>query len=348
MGIFDFAGSSTAVLIAYFVAATLVIVAAGTRITGLADTIAARTGLGGAVVGGVLLGLVTSLSGVVVSISTALEGRAALAFANGVGGIAAQTLFLAIADLIYRRANLEHAAADIAILFQAALLGLLLGVPILAHLGPAFTVWGVHPASVVLAVGYVLGVRASARVRERPMWIVVETEETRTDGAGGEADDGSMGNARLYGEFAVLGLLLGLSGYVIGGAGGALATRIGLSETLVGALLTAVATSLPELVTTLAAVRRGALQLAVGGVIGGNTFDLLFLTASDVAYQEGSLYHAIGTDDLFWAATGLLMTGVLLVGLILREREGVGKIGFESALMIGIYALALGLQIVGG
>jgi cation:H+ antiporter len=43
-----------------------------------------------------------------------------------------------------------------------------------------------------------------------------------------------------------------------------------------------------ELVTTIAAVRRGALQLAVGGIIGGNTFDTLFLTAADVSYREGS------------------------------------------------------------
>ena len=52
-------------------------------------------------------------------------------------------------------------------------------------------------------------------------------------------------------------------------------------------LMTAVATSLPELVTTLAAVRRGAAQLAVGGIIGGNAFDVLFLSASDVAYRDG-------------------------------------------------------------
>jgi Ca2+/Na+ antiporter len=58
--------------------------------------------------------------------------------------------------------------------------------------------------------------------------------------------------------------------------------RLALSASIVGA---PVVTSLPELVTTLAAVRRGALQLAVGGIIGGNTFDTLFLTISDVGYR---------------------------------------------------------------
>ncbi|MEO2040107.1 MAG: sodium:calcium antiporter, partial [Martelella sp.] len=100
---------------------------------------------------------------------------------------------------------------------------------------------------------------------------------------------------------------------------------------MVGALMTAVVTSLPELVTTLAAVRRGALQLAVGGIIGGNTFDTLFLTLSDLAYRDGSLYHAIGKDDLIWLAVGLSATAILLLGLIVRQKAGPGRIGFESA-----------------
>ena len=85
--------------------------------TDLADRIADRTGWGEALIGGVLLGAATSFSGTIVSLSSALDGRASLAFSNGVGGIAAQTAFLAIADLLYRRANLEHAAAELANVF---------------------------------------------------------------------------------------------------------------------------------------------------------------------------------------------------------------------------------------
>jgi cation:H+ antiporter len=120
--------------------------------------------------------------------------------------------------------------------------------------------------------------------------------------------------------------------------------RFGLSSSIVGALMTAVVTSLPELVTTLAAVRRGALQLAVGGIIGGNTFDTLFLTVSDIGYREGSLYHAIGKDDLFWLAVAAVMTSILLLGLIFRERSGPGRIGIESVGLLAVYAGAILLQ----
>ena len=69
---------------------------ASIRMTGLADVIADRAQWGEALVGGLVLGAATSLSGLTVSVSAAWSGDASLAFSNGVGGIAAQTVFLAL------------------------------------------------------------------------------------------------------------------------------------------------------------------------------------------------------------------------------------------------------------
>ena len=137
-----------------FALAALVVLVLGTKMAGLADRIADSTGLGEAVTGGLLLGAATSLSGTVVSLTAALDGRAGLAFSNGIGGIAAQTAFLALADTVYRKANLEHSAADVTNVFQAALLSLMLVVPLGAVLTPDMSFWAVHPASVVLLVIY--------------------------------------------------------------------------------------------------------------------------------------------------------------------------------------------------
>ena len=115
-----------------------------------------------------------------------------------------------------------------------------------------------------------------------------------------------------------------------------------------GALATAVVTSLPELVTTIAAVRRGALQLAVGGIIGGNSFDTLFLTLADVSYRDGSLYHAVGAQDRFWSLTAILMTAILLGGMLLRQRIGPARIGAESLALLLVYAGAIALQVLIG
>lgn len=342
-----FADAALPFLLAIGTGAAAVILFAGLRMTGLADRIADRTGLGEAVVGGVLLGAATSFSGTIVSLTAALDGRASLAFSNGIGGIAAQTAFLAVADILYRRANLEHAAAELANVFQCGMLLLLLSVPLAAYTTPEVTVLGLHPASVVLVVVYALGVVATSRLREHPMWEPVDTAETRADTPDDGDDPGKPARGLIL-QFLVLMLALGAAGWVISRVGAELTDRLGFSASLVGALMTAVITSLPELVTTIAAVRRGALQLAVGGIIGGNTFDTLFLAIADAGYRDGSVYHAIVVGDLFWLTVAMLMTAVLMLGLIYRERAGPGNIGRESAALLAIYAGAVALQAVAG
>jgi len=128
-----------------FLLAALVIGVAGVALTRRADMLADRTGLGEAVAGAVFLGVTTSLSGTVTSITAAAQGATSLSISNALGGIAAQTAFLAIADITYRRANLEHAAAELTNLVLVTLLMLTLSIPLLAYSMPSFTIWALHP-----------------------------------------------------------------------------------------------------------------------------------------------------------------------------------------------------------
>jgi cation:H+ antiporter len=340
-----FASLSTPVIIGIFAAAAVVVFLTSLRITRLADIIADRTGIGEAMAGGLLLGAATSLGGLTVSATSAWAGDASLAISNGVGGIAAQTAFLAAADLAVRKANLEHAAAEPANLFQAALLMTLLTLPILAFTLPAIDLFGIHPASVLMAAGYVYGVRVAAQVRAAPMWEAVQTPETRQD----EPEDPEEENRsaiRPALAFAALAAILGLSGWTISQTAQVAVDRFELSSSSVGALGTAVVTSLPELVTTIAAVRRGALQLAVGGIIGGNTFDTMFLVVSDGFYRDGAIFAQMTSADLFWLVVGLTMTAVLTAGLIRRQKRGPGGLGVETVLLVALYAGAAAAQLI--
>ena len=328
--------------IGLFILSAAVIALAGTRMTRLADRLADRTGLGEAVVGGLLLGMSTSLSGTVTSVSAAMEGLPSLAFSNAIGGIAVQTVFLVVADLAYRGVNLEHAAADAKNLLQSALLVLLLAIPLAAYLMPPFAVWAVHPASLLIVGLYVFGMRAAVGLEKRPTWQPERTSDTRADEPDAHATQLPLGPLLL--RFAVLALILGVAGFLIARAGARISSELAISQTVVGSLMTATATSLPELVTTLAAVRRGALQLAVGGIVGGNTFDTLFLSLSDVAYRQGSLYQAIDARDAVLLVAAIIMTALLLMGLILRDRRG---IGFEGFGILTAYAALVAVQLIG-
>lgn len=324
------------VSVAVFAAAALVVGACGVLVTARAERLARVTGLGQAITGAVFLGAMTSLSGLITSMAAAWDGHAELAVSNAVGGIAVQTTFLAVADLLYRRANLEHAAASEANLAQAAVLVVLLCLPLLAGFTPAGAVLGVHPASVVLVVAYVFGLRLIRGAQESPMWQPRLTRETQREERRGDGVDRRQ-LVGLWVSFFVLAGVVAVGGWLIARSGLAIAAHTGVSEGLVGTLLTATTTSVPEAVIAVAAVRRGALTLAVGDIIGGNTFDVLFLAFSDVFYRGGSIYHAVTPVQSFWLALSLLLAAVLLLGLVRREKHGIGNIGFESALVLVLY-----------
>ncbi len=328
--------NSLTITLGIFLLAAVVIGIVGTQIAKLADQLADQTGLGEALVGVIFLGGTTSLAGLVTCLTAAAHGHAELAISNALGGIAAQTAFLAIADIAYRKANLEHAAASVANLTQGALLVTLLAIVLLAMTTPQMTLFGIHPASILLLITYIFGLRLVSEAQKKPMWGPQPTPETQVD----EPQNEPLQNSELgtlWLRFGFFAIVTAVGGYVVARTGVSLSEQIGLSETLVGGLFTALSTALPELVTSVAAVQRGALTLAVGGIIGGNTFDVLFVALSDFAYQEGSIYHALTQAQSFAIALTILMTGILLLGLLRREKHGIGNIGFESFLILLLY-----------
>lgn len=332
-------GLSTESVVLLFLAAAAAIGLAGSFMAGLADRLADRTGMGEALMGALFLGVSTSLPSITATVTAALDGHAALAVSNAMGGIAVQATFLAVADLFHRGANLEHAAASVSNMVQATLLVALLATVILAMLGPAATVAHVHPVSLLLPVAYLLGMRLAWRSSTTPMWRPTRTEQTVEDRPDPGAGDTGLG--LLWLGFAGCAAVVLVAGVAVGRAAGLIASRTGLHESTVGGVFLAIATSLPELVTTIAAVRRGALTLAVSDIVGGNAFDVLFVCVADAFWLRGSVYQAAGPRAAFLAALAVLINVVLLMGLLQRERRGPGNIGFESVLMVAIYAAGM-------
>jgi cation:H+ antiporter len=205
----------------------------------------------------------------------------------------------------------------------------------LAPMLPDVTVFGIHPVTPALFGFYLYGLKLVQGANDSPMWRPAMTMETREDQPDDTSRMPSMG--RLWSEFLGLMAILGLAGWALEPSATTIARETGLGQTVVGVMLTAISTSIPELVTSVAAVRRGALTLAVGGIIGGNAFDTLFTAASDLAYRDGSIYHAMSEDSRFWVALTVLMSGILMMGLIRRERQGPGRIGVESVSILLLY-----------
>ena len=323
--------------IALFVVSAGVIGVFGIRMTYSARDLAASTGIGEAFMGAVFIGATTSLSGIIASATAAWHGEASMAVSNSLGGIAAQTLFLVIGDMLYRKSNLEFAAASVENMMMFVQLMLLLCILLIAFSLPGFSVAGIHPASVLIFGVYLFTLKLLFDTHEKPMWLPRMSRGTVREAGPRPANNGRRQLSGTVADFAVSAVAVALAGWMIANSGMVIAANTGIADSIVGGIFIAVVTSLPELVIAITAIRVGALTLAVGDIVGGNAFDTLFVAVSDVFYREGSIYAAIGAPEQLWLATAMLMNAVLLMGLMYRERRGIGNIGMESTLILVIY-----------
>ncbi len=328
--------------IGIFVASAAIITFAGTRLSSVADELADHTGLGEVVAGALFVGISTSLPGILTSVLTAAADYPSLSVGNALGSLTAQTVFLAFADIAYRRANLEHAAASVTGLAQGVLFMTLMSVPLFAS-SFSLPIFGIDAASLVMIGGYAAGLTLLTRIKSEPMWLPVQTDETAEEQS--EPPEGGDGSAAAcWRRFVLYAGLTGVAGYFIAESGVALVDATGMSQTAVGTVFTGVATSLPELVTAIMAVRIGAVSLAIGDVLGGNAFDVLFLGVADFFY-DGSIYSEFSPQDRATALIAQVMTGIIILGMLRRQRNGPGGIGFESVAVIALYAISVAIVV---
>lgn len=124
-------------------------------------------------------------------------------------------------------------------------------------------------------------------------------------------DSNIVEKPKLSGPKSILFIVIGLAGIIIGGdlvvdSASAIAIAFGMSETLVGLTIVAIGTSLPELVTSLTALKKGENQLVIGNVIGSNIFNILFVLGASSAISAIPLASNMLIDVIFMVAVTIL------------------------------------------
>lgn len=155
-----------------------------------------------------------------------------------------------------------------------------------------------------------------------------------------------VSTSRIGGYFAVGAAVILVAGWLIARVGDALAMQTGLGGTVVGFVLVAIATSLPEVSTTTAAIRFGSYSMAISNIFGSNSFDASLLFAADAAYRDGPILQSVEPWAGFATALGMLLTVFYLWGLVERRDRTIFGMGIDSALILVTYVAGLGMLYV--
>lgn len=327
--------------VAIFLLAGGVVVVAGTALARSGDQIATRTGLGGLLVGMLLLAAATSLPEIATDISAALAGAPDLAVGDLFGSSMANMAILAIIDLVHRGrvwpgVGLGHARlAAVAIgLTSVAVLAIL--VP------PGIAIGWVGLETVFIVVAYVAAAAwmsrsrgEGKRARESSGEILAPTGWSEPE----EAGHSLRYEVALFGA-AALAILVAAPFLALSGKG--IADATGLGQTFVGALLLAIATSLPELVASLAAIRIGAYDLAVGNLFGSNAFNMTVLLAADVAYLPGPILAAVDPAQVVAGVGAILLMSIALAAVVHGTRTRIRRLEPDALALLVTYVLLLG------
>ncbi|WP_374569839.1 sodium:calcium antiporter [Phenylobacterium sp.] len=310
-----------------------IIAVAGFWLSRFGDIIAERTGLSGSWVGLVMLATVTSLPELVTGVTASAVLRAPdLAIGDALGSCVFNLLLFVAVDFFYRPDRMYARASQGHVLSAGygSILLAVVGLNILA--GPrlaALTHAPVGAATIVIVLVYLLAVRTIFSYERRQLMEPAEVAVERYPQA-------TVRRAIL--GYAIAGACVFSAGMMLPDAALRLADAMGWSRTFVGTMFLAMATSLPELVVTLAAVRSGALDMGVASLLGSNLFNMMVLALDDLVYAPGPIMADASPTHAATALSAVAMNAVIIVGLIYRPAgRPFGAVSWASIGLIGIY-----------
>jgi len=318
-----------------FLVCMILIGVAGSRLSLYGDVIAEKTGLGGAWIGLILLATVTSLPELMTGISSVtLADTPDITLGNILGACVLNLMMIAILDFLSRGESLFCRIGRGHILsagFGIILAGIVGFSLIIGANGWMPSIGRVGLYSLALIILYAIAVRAVFRY-ERAQGPLSPEE-----------------NAERYSEVTLHQAIVycALSSIVVVGAGlwlpfvGAeLARVMGWGESFIGTLFIAIATTVPEIVVSIAALRLGAFDMSVSNLLGSNLFNIQIVAIDDLFFAKGPLLSHVATQHAVSALSVIIMSAAVIVGLLSRPQKRLfGTVGWTSLFLMALYGL---------
>ncbi|PKO02084.1 MAG: hypothetical protein CVU43_09705 [Chloroflexi bacterium HGW-Chloroflexi-5] len=319
-----------------FLITAVLIVLAATQLAKYGDIIAIRTKMGGMFIGLLLLAGATSLPEVLTSISSLQQNAPNLAAGNMLGSNTFNMLLLAIIDIafrnqrILRKAALKHAVTGSLTVFLIGLVVFFMLADIDIKIG------FVGLDSLIIIAFYVLAVKLIHKDSKRS---TISTETVDVPANTPTLLRGIIGFLLAAGALIVITPIMVKNANII-------AESTGLGTTFIGTTLVALVTSLPELVTTLAAIKIGAADMAIGNLFGSNMFNMFAMGLTDFFYTQGRFLEVIDPSFLLIGIVGLLLTCMGLIGNLIKLEKRIWFVEIDALAIILFYFASLWLLYV--
>lgn len=322
-----------------FLISAVVIVFAGIQLTKCADILSDRFHWGKTWIGIVLLGFVTSLPEAITSLASVISINADdLAVGNILGSNNFNPLLIVLMDFAYRKGavtnDISYKKVHVfSAVFAVVLTGIVIAEIGLGGLGISLTRIG--PFSLgTFSVGilYFVFIYKLSRVSDEDNEDLLEV--------GAESQEPT---------YLIFVKLFFSIAFVVGGAiflansADMLAETTGLGRTFVGSIFLAIATSLPEVVVTLAALKLGQLDLAIGNIFGSNMTNVFILSLCELFHKGAPILSRVSCTHIFTGAMSIVLVTIAMAGIRFKGKKKILFAGIDSWIMLILFILGTGL-----
>ena len=313
----------------------VIITFAGFALSRYGDILAEKTGISSSWIGLTLLATATSLPELATGISAVTVVNVPnIAVGDVLGSTIFNLLILVLLDALYQRETIYSRAAQGHIL-SAALGALLIGFTgfslILDHAGMS-PVWGhVGLYTPIIVLVYLAAMRSIHRYEKATLDKYTETSAERYP---------EVTLREAIGGYLIAAVFVIVAGSLLPFIASDISDMMDWDQSFVGSFFVAAATSAPEVVVTIAALKLGAIDMAIANLLGSNLFDILILAVDDLFYVKGPLLANVDLSHTITAFTAVMMSLLVIIGLIFRpQRRSVLKLTWISLSLLLLYIL---------
>lgn len=311
----------------------IIILFAGKKLSFYGDLIAEKTGIGKAMIGFLLMSTVTSLPELMVGISsTAFIGSANLAVGDVLGSCVFNLLILSIMDSVSTRNR-----SMLGQLSQSHILAASFGIILFAMVGLGLYMdqdYVILPFiglnSLIFAVIFFVAIK---------ILLSYNQSHPNKDSVIHTSMEISLSQTIL--RFSGFALIIIAAAFFLPHFAEGLANQTGLSKTFVGTLILAASTSLPEIAVSVAAVRMGSTDMAVGNILGSNIFNIFILFIDDLFYTKGALLKDASDTNLISVFSIIVMSAIVIIAITFRKETKRFLIGLDTFLILLIYIVTI-------